>query len=58
MWCCLFLTILQNEIQDFFLNFELSTLGSERVKWYFLYDVLFSSTCNIESVVLESSQRT
>ena len=34
MWCCLFLTILQNEIQDFPLqiSFELSTLGSERVK--------------------------
>ena len=31
MWCCLFLTILQNEIQDFVPSFELSTLGSERV---------------------------
>ena len=31
MWCCLCLTILQNETQDFFLSFELSTLGSERV---------------------------
>ena len=31
MWYCLFLTILQNEIQDFFISFELSTLGSERV---------------------------
>ena len=30
-WCCLFLTILQNEIHDFLLSFELSTLGSERV---------------------------
>ena len=30
---CLFLTILQNDLQDFFLRFELSTLGSEsRVK--------------------------
>ena len=28
---CLFLTNLQNEIQDIFLSFELSTLGSERV---------------------------
>ena len=26
------MTILQNEIQDLFLSFELSTLGSERVK--------------------------
>ena len=31
MWCCLFLTILQNEIQDFSLGFEFSTIGSERV---------------------------
>ena len=31
-WCCLLLTILQNQIQDFFLSFELSTLGSKRVK--------------------------
>ena len=30
-WCCLFLTSLQNAVQDFPLNFELSTLGSERV---------------------------
>ena len=30
--CCLFLTILQNEILDFSLSFELSTLGSGRVK--------------------------
>ena len=30
----LLLTILQNEIQDFFLSFVLSTLGSERVKLY------------------------
>ena len=33
-WCCLFLTILQNEIHDFFHSFELNTLGSERVKLY------------------------
>ena len=31
-WYCLFLTILQNEIQDFSFSFELSTLGSERVQ--------------------------
>ena len=29
----LFLTIVQNEIHDFPLSFELSTLGSERVKF-------------------------
>ena len=38
MLCCLFLTILQTEIQDFLLNFELSTLGSERVKHSFRND--------------------
>ena len=32
MWCCLCLTILQNDIQEFLPSFELSTLGSERVK--------------------------
>ena len=31
-WYCLFLTILQNGIQDFFVSFELCALGSERVK--------------------------
>ena len=41
MWCSLFFTMLQNEIQDFFLCFEhtctpCSTLGSERVKTVFL----------------------
>ena len=41
MCCCLFLTILQNEIQDFVLNFELSTLGSERVKRYDDHPVTF-----------------
>ena len=31
MWYCFcFFTILQNEIQDVFVGFELSTLGSER----------------------------
>ena len=38
-WCCLILQndlilILQNEIQDAFLSFELSTLGSERVCFF------------------------
>ena len=28
-WCCLLLTILQNEIRDFLLSFEFGTLGSE-----------------------------
>ena len=31
-WYCLFLTILQNEIHDFSLSFELSTLVCEKVK--------------------------
>ena len=32
MWCCLFLIILQNEIQDFLVSFELCSLESEKVK--------------------------
>ena len=32
MWYCLFLTILQNEIQDVFLSFELNTFGSEKLR--------------------------
>ena len=34
-WCCLFLTILQNDIQYFFLSFEHSTFGGERVNYIF-----------------------
>ena len=30
------MTILQNEIKDFFLSFELSTLGSKRVNMWIL----------------------
>ena len=30
-WCCLILTILQNDIQHFSPSFKLSTLGSERI---------------------------
>ena len=42
MWYFLFLKILQNEIPDFFLSFERSILGSERVAGYDLNDAMLA----------------
>ena len=71
MWYCLFGTILRNEIQEFFLDFELSTLWIERVKrmrnyWRVLgeFSLNFSSssvvirlTCNVICLFYKDNRR-